>query len=177
MKEFASVKKGFAFNSTVTGLTVLAILWLALRSWRLVLAVAITLTVGLVITAGLGFLLVGALNPISIAFAILFVGLGADFAVQFNLRYRAQRHASHELRRALLEAAGVPLTLAAVAAAAGFLSFIPTAYTGLAQLGKIAGCGMIVAYLGSFTLLPALLKAINPPDEPKVLGQPALAAI
>ena len=51
--EFASVKKGFAFNSTVTGLSVLAILWLALRSWRLVLAVAITLTVGLVITAGL----------------------------------------------------------------------------------------------------------------------------
>jgi uncharacterized protein len=86
--EFASVKEGFAFNSTVTGLIVLAILWLALRSWRLVLAVAITLTVGLVITASLGFLLVGALNPISIAFAILFVGLGADFAVQFNLRYR-----------------------------------------------------------------------------------------
>jgi uncharacterized protein len=176
--EFASVKEGFVFNSTVTGLIVLAILWLALRSWRLVLAVAITLTVGLVITAGLGILLVGALNPISIAFAILFVGLGADFAVQFNLRYRAQRHVSHELRQALLEAAdrvGIPLTLAAAAAAAGFLSFTPTAYTGLAQLGKIAGCGMIVAYLASFTLLPALLEAVNPPDEPKPLAQPALA--
>jgi uncharacterized protein len=78
----------------------------------------------------------------------------------------------------LLEATdrvGVPLTLAAVAASAGFLSFTPTAYTGLAQLGKIAGCGMIIAYLASFTLLPALLEAVNPPDEPKVLGQPALA--
>ena len=176
--EFASVKKGLALNSTVTGLIVLAILWLALRSLRLVLAVAITLTAGLVVTAGFGFVLVGALNPISVAFAILFVGLGADFAVQFNLRYRAQRHASHELRQALLEAAdrvGIPLTLAAVAAAAGFLSFTPTAYTGLAQLGKIAGCGMIVAYLASFTLLPALLEAVNPPDEPKPVAQPALA--
>jgi uncharacterized protein len=154
---------------------VLAILWLALRSWRLVLAVAITLTVGLVITAGLGFLLVGALNPISIAFAILFVGLGADFAVQFNLRYRAQRYASHELRHALLEAAdrvGVPLTLAAAAAAAGFLSFTPTAYTGLAQLGKIAGCGMIVAYLASFTLLPALLEAVNPMSRNRLRNPP-----
>ncbi|MGB8897823.1 MAG: MMPL family transporter, partial [Methylocella sp.] len=113
-----------------------------------------------------------------VAFAILFVGLGADFAIQFNLRYRAQRHASHELRQALLAAAGrvgVPLTLAAAAAAVGFLSFTPTAYTGLAQLGKIAGCGMIVAYLASFTLLPALLAAVNPPDEPKPLRQPALA--
>jgi uncharacterized protein len=177
--EFASVKEGLALNSIVTALIVLFILWLALRSFRLILAVAITLTAGLIVTAGLGLFLVGALNPISMAFAILFVGLGADFAVQFNVRYRAQRHASHELGQALIEAAervGVPLTLAAVAAAAGFLSFTPTAYTGLAQLGKIAGCGMIVAYLATFTLLPALIAAVNPPDEPEPLGQPALAA-
>jgi hypothetical protein len=80
----------------------------------------------------------------------------------------------------LLEAAervGVPLTLAAGAAAVGFLSFTPTAYTGLAQLGKIAGCGMIIAYLASFTLLPALLAAVSPPEEPKPLGQPALAPV
>jgi hypothetical protein len=177
-EEFASLKEGLSLNSIVTGLAVLAILWLAVRSLRLILAVVITLAIGLVVTAGLGFFLFGALNPISVAFAILFVGLGADFAIQFNLRYRAQRHASHELRQALLESAGrvgVPLTLAATAAAAGFLSFTPTAYTGLAQLGKIAGCGMIVAYLASFTLLPALLAAVNPPEEPKPLGQPALA--
>ena len=176
--EFASVKEGFASNSIVTGLIVLLILWLALRSWRLVLAVGITLAAGLVITAGLGFLFVGALNPISIAFAVLFVGLGADFAVQFNLRYRAQRYLCHDLRQALVEAAGrvgIPLTLAAAAAAVGFLSFTPTAYTGLAQLGKIAGCGMIVAYLVSFTLLPALIEAVKPPDEPKPLSQPVLA--
>ena len=176
--EFASVKEGFASNSIVTGLIVLLILWLALRSWRLVLAVGITLAAGLVITAGLGFLFVGALNPISIAFAVLFVGLGADFAVQFNLRYRTQRYLCHDLRQALVEAAdrvGIPLTLAAAAAAVGFLSFTPTAYTGLAQLGKIAGCGMIVAYLVSFTLLPALIEAVNPPDEPKPLSQPVLA--
>ncbi|MGH6837520.1 MAG: MMPL family transporter [Methylocella sp.] len=178
--EFASVKKGLALNSTVTGLIVLGILWLALRSFRLVLAVAVTLAAGLVVTAGLGFFLAGALNPISVAFAILFVGLGADFAVQFNLRYRAQRHASHDLGQALIETAervGIPLSLAAAAAAAGFLSYAPTAYTGLAQLGKIAGCGMIVAYLASFTLLPALIAAVNPPGEPKPLGQPALARV
>ena len=34
---------------------------------------------------------------------------------------------------------------------------------------------MIVAYLGSLTLLPALLEVVNPPNEPKPLGQPALA--
>ena len=65
---------------------------------------------------------------------------------------------------------GIPLTLAAGAAAAGFLSFTPTAYKGLAQLGIIAGFGMVVAYATSLTLLPALIRAVNPPLEPKPLN-------
>jgi uncharacterized protein len=71
---------------------------------------------------------------------------------------------------------GAPLTLAAVAAAAGFLSFLPTSYSGLAQLGLISGCGMVVAYAASITLLPALLSVVNPPREPKPLGFAALAS-
>ncbi len=179
-EEFASVMEGISLNGLITGLIVIAILWLALQSFRLVIAVTITLAVGLIVTAGLGLFLVSALNPVSMAFAILFVGLGADFAVQFNLRYRAQRYASSELHQSLLEAGervGAPLTLASVAAAIGFLSFTPTAYTGLAQLGIIAGCGMIVAFVASFTLLPALIAAVRPPPESKPLRQPALAPI
>ena len=128
--------------------------------------------VGLVVTASLGLLMFGALNPISVAFAVLFLGLGADFAIQFTVRYRAQRHVTGDLYAGLLEAAdrvGAPLTLAAGAAAAGFLSFWPTPYAGLAQLGVIAGAGMGVAYAASLTLLPALLSAFDPPGEPESL--------
>jgi len=157
---------------------VLIILWAALRSLRLVLAVVITLAIGLIVTAGLDCLS-SSHESISLAFAILFIGLSADFAVQFSLRYRAQQYLSSDLHEALLEAAervGVPLTLAAAAAAVGFLSFVPTAYTGLAQLGKIAGCGMIVAYFFTFTLLPALVRVAHPPGELKPVGQPRLGA-
>ena len=140
----------------------------------------VTLAVGLIVTAALGIVLVGGFNPISLAFAVLFVGLGADFAIQFGVRYRAQRHRSNQLDETLAEAAeriGAPLTLAAAAAAAGFLSFSPTSYAGLAQLGKIAGAGMIVAYVASLTLLPALIALVNPPGEPRTLRQPALATV
>ena len=176
--EFAGVHQGIVLNSVVTGMIVLIILWLALRSLGLVVAVAVNLAAGLAITAAGGILMVGALNPISLAFAVLFVGLGADFAIQFTVRYRAERHETDNLDRALSGAAewvGIPLTLAAGAAAAGFLSFTPTAYSGLAQLGIIAGFGMVVAYLSSLTLLPALIRAVNPPPEPKPLTIPALA--
>ena len=68
-------------NSAITGVIILIVLWLALRSVRIVLAVVITILAGLVVATALGLLLVGTFNPISVAFAVLFVGLGADFPI------------------------------------------------------------------------------------------------
>jgi uncharacterized protein len=178
--QFAAVQEGVALNSFVTGAIILIILGIALRSIGLVAAVIVNLAVGLAITAAGGILMVGALNPISLAFAVLFVGLGADFAIQYTIRYRAERHDLGNLHDALIGSAawvGIPLSLAAGAAAAGFLSFTPTAYVGLAQLGIIAGFGMVVAYLSSLTLLPTLIGVFNPPPEPKSLTLPALAPV
>jgi len=130
--------------------------------------VLISITVGLAITAALGLALVGSLNPISVAFAVLFVGIGVDFGIQFSVRYRAERHEVDNLQVALSNGArhvGVPLTLAAAATAAGFLSFLPTDYKGVSALGEIAGLGMIIAFIVSVTLLPALLSLMNPAGE------------
>jgi hopanoid biosynthesis associated RND transporter like protein HpnN len=177
-EEFATLQDGALLNGALTAAIVLLILWLALQSVRIVGAVVVNLLVGFAITAAVGLLMVGSLNPISIAFAVLCIGLGADFAIQFSVRYRAARHENNDVYAAVLLAAervGVPLTVAAAAAAAGFLSFIPTSYKGLAELGLISGVGMVVAYLASMTLLPALLRAVNPAPEPKPLGYAALA--
>jgi hopanoid biosynthesis associated RND transporter like protein HpnN len=179
-EEFATVKEGMLVNSVGTVLVVLGILYLALKSGRIILAVFLNLLVGLAITAALGFLVVGPLNLISIAFAVLFVGLGVDFGIQYSVRYRADRYAVDDLDLSLAHAAknfGAPLTLAAAAVAAGFLSFLPTAYRGVSELGQIAGMGMLIAYLSSITLLPALLKVINPPGEPEPLGFSWLAPV
>jgi uncharacterized protein len=176
--QFATLRQDVWVNAIVTGVIILIVLWLALRSVRIVAAVVITIFIGLVATAALGLLLAGPFNPISVAFAMLFVGLGADFAIQFSVRYRAQRHELHELGPSLVDGAryvGAPLTLAALAAAAGFLSFVPTDYRGIAELGLIAGVGMIVAYVGAMTLLPALLALFKPPAEPQPLGYGGMA--
>jgi uncharacterized protein len=179
-EEFASVQQGALVNGVGTMIVVLTILWLALKSVRIIVAVFINLSVGLAITAALGLMMVGALNMISVAFAVLFVGLGVDFAIQFSVRYRAERHDVPELRPALAQAAakvGVPLTLAAAAVAAGFLSFLPTDYRGVSELGRIAGVGMLIAYATSVTLLPALITVFNPPGEPEPVGYRALAPV
>ena len=161
-----------------TVIAVVAILWLALRSSRIILAVFLTLTIGFVVTTAAGLLLVGAFNLLSIAFAVLFVGLGADFAIQFSVRYRAERHEHDDIPVALRSAAaraGLPLALAAMGTAIGFFSFLPTEYKGVGELGLIAGIGMLIAFAATITVLPALLAAFNPPGEPSRMGFARLA--
>src|SRR6202020_912791 len=86
----------------------------------------------------------------------------------------------NDLQCALEQAAdyvAVPLSLAAMATAAGFLSFLPTDYKGVSELGKIAGVGMLVAFLTSITVLPALLSLLNPPGEKEPVGYAFLAPL
>jgi hypothetical protein len=178
--QFATIRESAPLTAAVSLVSVLVILWLALRSGRLILPVAINLVAGLAISAAFGLFVVGALNVISVAFFVLFVGLGVDFGLQFSVRYRAERHEFGELRPALRSAArkaGTPLALAAAATAVGFSSFMPTSYRGLSELGQIAGGGMIIAFLTSITLLPALLTVMKPPAEPRPMGFAVLAPV
>jgi uncharacterized protein len=178
--EFGTIKHNAGLNAALTLFAVLIILWLALRSFRIIFACAVSLFAGLAISAAAGLAVVGAFNLISVAFFVLFVGLGVDFGIQFSVRYRAERHDHPDLREALRSSAlkaGGPLALAAVATAVGFASFLPTAYRGLSELGQIAGMGMLIAFATSITLLPALLAVLNPPAEPHPMGFAWLAPV
>jgi hypothetical protein len=179
-EEFATLQEGAAVNGICTVLVVLFILWMALRSPKIISAVFINLFIGLSITTAVGLMMVGSLNLLSIAFAVLFVGLGVDFGIQYSVRYRSERFKSNDLQIALMKAAkrsAVPLSLAAMATAAGFLSFLPTDYKGVSELGQIAGAGMLVAFISSITVLPALLKLLNPPGEKEPVGYAFLAPV
>jgi uncharacterized protein len=179
-EEFATVQDGAVVNGIGTVLVVLLILWMALHSTKIIFAVFVNLFIGLSITTAVGLMMVGSLNLLSVAFAVLFVGLGVDFGIQFSVRYRSERFKSDDLRQALESAAGhvaVPLSLAAMATASGFLSFLPTDYKGVSELGEIAGVGMLVAFVSSITVLPALLRLLNPPGEKEAVGYAFLAPV
>ncbi|WFU34370.1 MMPL family transporter [Bradyrhizobium brasilense] len=176
-----SVIRYSAVRDTLTAVSgVLIILWLALRSWKIIAAVFFSLIAGLAATAALGLVLVTSFNLLSIALFVLFVGLGVDFAIQFSVRYRAERHEHPDLYDALRSAArkaGNPLSLATAATAIGFFAFLPTSYRGLSELGLIAGCGMLVAFACSITLVPASLALLKPPGEPAPVGFRSLAPL
>ena len=163
-EEFGTVAEGMGWALIASILLVLGLLFAALRSFKLIAACFVTLIMGLVLTFGFAAVAIGTLNLVSIAFAVMFVGLSIDFSIQFGVRYGQERFLADDA--STLPRTGRfmarPLTLAAIAIAAGFLSFTPTDYRGVSDLGWIAGAGMIITLVLNLTLLPALLHLFRP---------------
>ncbi|MCH6588201.1 MAG: MMPL family transporter, partial [Proteobacteria bacterium] len=193
-EELGSVRDGMGLAGLLSACLVFALLVLGLRSARLVGATLVTLVMGLIWTAAFATLAIGELNLISVAFAVLFIGLSVDFGIHFTLRYReaVEARAAPEANSgeansgeansgdadpgdALAEAArsvGGALALCAVAAAIGFFAFLPTAYRGVSELGLISGVGMFIALFANLTVLPAILSLMPLAPGGRVLHSP-----
>ncbi|RME62607.1 MAG: hypothetical protein D6782_11850 [Alphaproteobacteria bacterium] len=159
-EELESVSEGASLAGVVSFLFVSAVLAFGLRSARLTLAAVLLLLMGLSWTAAFALATIGSFNLVSVAFAVLFIGLGVDFAIHFGLRYQEEidNGAAHdEAVRRTVSSVGLALSLAAPTTALAFYAFVPTAYAGLSQLGLISGTGIFISYLSSLTVLPALL--------------------
>jgi hopanoid biosynthesis associated RND transporter like protein HpnN len=158
-----TLNKGMGLTTLISFLLVAVAITIGLGSGRLVFASLITLLVGFIWTLGFAIFFVGHLNLISVAFGVLFIGLGIDYSIQYCLRYReliASGLGHHEAIAGTAKGLGVSLLVCTVAAAIGFYSFLPTPYTGVSELGVIAGTGMLFNLLATLTVLPALLTLL-----------------
>lgn len=174
-EELQSVRRGASLAAVLALIMVGAVLCIGLRSLRLVFAALLTLVVGLAWTAAFATLAVGRLNLISIAFAVLYIGLGVAYAVHFCLRYREAMGDGLTHAQALRTTAGDiggSLVLCAVTTGIGFFAFVPTDFQGVSELGLISGTGMFISLLATLTLLPALLT-LMPPRRVAALAAPA----
>ncbi len=150
-------------TTLISFLLVAIALVIGLRSGRLVFASLVTLLLGFIWTLGFAMAFVGRLNLISVAFGVLFIGLGIDYGIQYCIRYReliSSGLGHHEAIVATAKGLGVSMLVCTVAAAIGFYSFLPTPYTGVSELGLIAGTGMLLNLFATLTVLPALLTLL-----------------
>jgi len=141
---------------------VVVVIYFGLRSVRLTIAAVATLLSGLVWTAAFAAATIGQLNLVSMAFAILFIGLGIDFGLHLGMRYWQLLHDGHDRAEAMRETAGgvgSSLALCTFTTAVGFLVFVPTDYRGIAELGLITGAGMFIIFALTMTFFPALLSS------------------
>jgi uncharacterized protein len=179
-EEFGTIEDSMGPIGLIMAAAMLLTLWFATRSARTVLAIVVTIVLGLVITTAVGLLAAGRLNLISVAFIPLYVGLGVDFGIQVSVRFNAERRAGAGLVEALERAAdavGASILLAAGAIVLALAAFLPTDYIGVAELGVIAGLGMIVALVLNVTLLPALLVLLKPAPPAEEVGFASAAPV
>ncbi len=165
---------GLAFAVSLAAVTVLLIS--AFRSVAMAAGTVVTVLVSIAVTTGFAAAVYGALNLVSIAFTVLMVGLGVDFAIHLGLHALSDRRRGLGPRAALYRSArdiGAPLALAAPTTALAFFAFTPTAFVGMAQLGVIAGVGVLVAFAAATSLTPALIALIAPRAHPPQDAAPA----
>jgi len=165
-EEMKSLISGTSKAGIFTIVVVCISLFIGLRSSPMVIATLISLGMGIITTAGFAAISVGHLNLISIAFAVLYLGLGVDYAIHLCLRFRELILEGIPRDEALVGSIvdiGPSLAMCTLSTAIGFYSFIPTAYAGVSELGLISGTGMFISLLINLTVLPALLKIMVSP--------------
>jgi len=163
-EELSSITRSASTAGLAALAMVVVVLFLALRSPVLLIIAVVVLLSGLSLTAAFAAATVGTLNLLSVAFAVLYIGLGVDFILHMSLRLKELINKGLELNDALIETSrgvGSSLLICAVTTAAGFFAFIPTEFDGVSELGLISGAGMIISFFVCLSLLPALIKLMT----------------
>jgi len=136
------------------------LLLIGFRGLKHPLLALIMLAVGMAWSFGFTTLAIGHLNILSVSFAAILIGLGIDFGIHYLSRYLELRHHGSELRPALCESSasvGTGILTAAVTTSLAFFCAGLTEFLGVAELGIIAGAGVLLCAAATFTVLPALI--------------------
>jgi hopanoid biosynthesis associated RND transporter like protein HpnN len=133
------------------------------------------LAVGTALGFGFATASVGHLNILSVSFVTMLVGLGSDYAILYLSRYLELRHEGQPLRSALLETSrdvGPGILTAAATTSLAFFCAIFTDFLGVAELGVIAGGGILLCALTAFFVMPSSIMLVDRNTEPKLLPTP-----
>jgi len=149
-------------TQTASWLAVVGVAVLFLLVYRGVAYPTLTLVTLLTGTAwALGWLTVtvGHLNILSATFAVMLIGMG-DYGVLWVMRYEQARRLGADVQSALLHTTthvAIGNLTAAMTLALAFYAAVLADFQAVAELGWIAGCGVLLCALACFTVLPALL--------------------
>jgi predicted RND superfamily exporter protein len=148
-----------SWSTPVSALAVLVLFAFFFRSLRVLPLVAIPLFVGLLWTAAAAYLLYQRVNAVSLTFGTVLLSIGIDFPIQIYNRLREELRTQPPrvaLETTVRDLAGPSLT-ATLGPAIVFFACALSDYRGLADLGVLAGVGLILNLVAMFTVFPALL--------------------
>lgn len=122
------------------------------------------LMIGMAWAFGWATLSVGHLNILSVTFAVTMIGVGIDYGTYYVGRYLEARRRGLACDEALLETSGSVgpgILTGAVTTSVAFFSAALTSFVGVAELGMIAGGGILLCCAAELLVLPATLAIVD----------------
>jgi hopanoid biosynthesis associated RND transporter like protein HpnN len=107
---------------------------------------------------------VGHLNILSVTFAVTMIGVGIDYGTYYVGRYLEARRRGLDCEAALLETSGTVgpgILTGAITTSVAFFSAALTSFVGVAELGMIAGGGILLCCAAELLVLPAALAIVD----------------
>ncbi len=172
-EEMERSQRDMAISSLVSLAGVILLLVFGFRGFLLPLACCLTLACSMIWTLGYTTLAVGHLNILSMAFAAILVGLGIDFGIHLLSSYQDHRQRGESRVRSLglaSDTVGKGIVTAAVTTAVAFLCAGLTDFPGVAELGVIAGGGVLLAAMTTFLVFPAIVSLMGSSTDREVLA-------
>jgi hopanoid biosynthesis associated RND transporter like protein HpnN len=144
--------------------SVIAVFLLFFRYPLEIFFAGLTMLLAFTCTLGVAKLVIGHLNIISSVFGLTMAGLGIDFGVHFIARFRDERLESESFEEAMHSAllgCGPPIATGALTTAAAFFLLAVTDFRGLAELGIVAGTGILLCLVLMLVVLPAVVSLVE----------------
>ena len=168
-EEISAALTGIEIAGVASILILGVILLVGIGDVRIISAIFLVLLTGVGLTLGYATLTIGSFNTLSMLFVVMFFGLGVDFAAHLALRLQADQATNADTMIAAIQDMAPALALCTVTSMIAFLSFTPTAYAGMAELGIISAGGMVIALLLTLLMIPAFLTLWPPLKKPPPL--------
>ncbi|MDD4951061.1 MAG: MMPL family transporter [Desulfovibrionaceae bacterium] len=151
----------------VAGVALLLIL--AFHGWRMPLLAVLALLFPLAWTFGFLTLAIGHLQVLSVVFTVILLGMGIDFGIHLMSRFEMVRRDYGDGPEGFalamtdtMQTTGPGLVTGAVTTAAAFGTTAFTGFKGIAEMGLIAGAGILLCLAAMLTVFPALLRIFLP---------------
>lgn len=172
--EMAASQFDMIWTSIASLIVVAALFSAAYGGLRHAALSSLVLLMGMAYAFGAVTLVVGHLNILSSAFGVVLVGLGIDFSIHYVAAYLDFRRKGVAVQPALLETArtiGPGVVTGAVTTSAAFFCAGLTEFTGVCELGIVAGWGVLLCLLATIVILPPLIALCDREDAARPIPQ------
>jgi len=164
VSEHSAIFNGIVLSSIVTAFLVGLVLALYFRSATLLILLVGTIAVATAAAFGAAALTVGHLNAATAFLGAIIAGNGVNYGILLIARFQEERRRVDDVDEALALAilhTLRPTAVASLGASIAYGSLAATSFKGFADFAVIGAIGMLLCWIASYALLPALMIAVG----------------